>query len=463
MTLKLKRKSKIHTIPMIIVIIICVICIIYMTGAVYFSRHFFPGTVINEQKAGSRSAAAMKKKLTADIQGHNLTLIEREKKREVIEAEEIGISLDYKNLVYRAVVLQNQWKWPAEIWKKHEIHLEPDLTYNEKLLEERINSLAVMNPDENIAPKDAKIVLKDDKFYIVRERKGNELKKKTFKEKVKACVEKSEPVLDLEKEKCYKSPKYSADDKKVREALKTARQYAAASILYELDGTRLALDDTEINEWIVIDDDMKVSLSKNKIKQYVAKLAREYNTVGRPINFVSHSGESMLIGGGTFGYEIDEEEEVKQIEENIKKGENVTRKPVYAHEPPSMSLTGYWNTYVEINISQQHMWMIKDGQEIVSTAIVTGDVTEGNGTPTGAYYIFYKERNATLKGQGYASPVSYWAAFNDNVGIHDASWRKSYGGTIYRGNGSHGCINTPYSNAKTIWENVELGTPVFVY
>lgn len=463
MTLKLKRKWQFRTIPMIFLISICFIVVIYMAGAIYFSRHFFPNTVINEQKAANRSATAMKKKLMADIAGHNLILLEREKKREVIEAKEIGLALDYKNLVYRAVVLQNQWKWPAEIFKKHEIHLEPDLTYKEELLNEKIDSLKVMNPDKDIAPRDAKITLKDGKFYIVRERKGNQLKRKTFRETVKSYIEKSESVLDLEKEKCYKNPKYFSDDEKVREALKKARQYAAASILYELDETSVALDDTEINAWILVDDDMKVSLDQDKIEQYIGELAREYDTVGRPISFVNHSGETMLLGGGTFGYEIDQEKEVKKVIEDIKKGESITRKPVYAHEPPAMSVTGHWNTYVEINIEQQHMWLIKDGQELVSTSVVTGDVTKGHGTPTGAYYIFYKDRNATLRGQGYASPVSYWAAFNNNVGIHDASWRKSYGGTIYRGSGSHGCINTPYSNAKTIWENVELGTPVFVY
>lgn len=463
MTLKLKRKSKLHTILIIFIVIIGLIGVVYMAGALYFSRHFFPHTTINGQKADNRSASRMKENLTKDIAGHDLTLIEREEKTEVIQAKEIGVVLDYKNLVYRAVVLQNQWAWPREILKKHEIHLEPDMAYDEELLREKIEKLNVMNPSEDISPKDARIILKDGKFYIVREKKGNQLNREVFRETVKSYVDKSETVLDLEKEKCYKSPKYCAEDKKVRDALKKARKYAATSIFYKLDGETKVLDSEEINEWILVDKDMKVSLSEEKISAYVEKLASEYNTVGRPIRFVNHSGESILIEGGTFGYEIDEEKEVKQIAKDIEKGENITRSPVYLHEPPSDSSIGFWSTYVEINIQQQHMWMVKDGQEIVSTDVVTGDVTKGHGTPTGAYYIFYKERNATLRGQGYASPVNYWAAFNNNVGIHDASWRKSYGGTIYQGNGSHGCINTPYSNAKTIWENVELGTPVFVY
>lgn len=463
MTLKMKKKSKVYTILIICIIILCLIGMIYMAGALYFSRHFFPHTTINGKKADYQSTTVMKEKLTEDITGHNLTLLEREEKEETIEAKDIGITLDYKNLLYQSVVKQNQWLWPRELWKEHKIHLEPEMRYDGDMLKEKIDKLDVMNPKEDIAPKSARIVLKDDKFYIVRETKGNHLKKKRFREKVQSYVEKSETTLDLEKEKCYESPKYSAEDEKVAEALKKARKYASSSISYELSEGSETLDGKEIDQWIDVDSDMKVSLDKDKITKYVVALAKKYNTVGRPISFVNHDGQSMELRGGTFGYEIDEEEEVKEIIKDIKNGKSITRKPVYLHEPPSSSVTGYWDTYVEISIDQQHMWLVKDGQELVSTDIVTGDVTEGNGTPTGAYYIFYKERNATLNGQGYSSPVNYWAAFNNNVGIHDASWRKSYGGTIYMGNGSHGCVNTPYSNAKTIWENVELGTPVFVY
>lgn len=461
-----KRKQKtlpVRRIAIVGSIVVAILGIIYIAGAVFFSRHFFPSTIINGQKADFRSATAMKETLTDDVSGHDLLLKEREDATETISASEIGVKLDYGTLVYKAVVRQNQWLWPKELFGEHTIHLEPDMTYDEELLKEQIKQLDVMNQKEEVAPRSAKIVLKDGTFYILREKKGNTLKKKTFQKKVISSVEKSETMLDLDEENCYKNPKYYATDEVVRKALKTAREYAKTSILYDIDGESKTLDSTEINDWVKVDSKFKVTLDDDKIEQYVEKLASEYNTVGQTMSFINHNGEVKQISGGTFGYEIDEEKEVKKIKSNIKKGKSVTRTPVYAHEPPSSSNNGYWSTYVEISISDQHMWFVKDGEILVSTDIVTGDPTEGNDTPTGAYYIFYKERNATLEGQGYASPVSYWAAFNNNVGIHDSSWRSSYGGSIYEGNGSHGCVNTPYSNAKTIWENVEVGTPVFVY
>ena len=53
--------------------------------------------------------------------------------------------------------------------------------------------------------------------------------------------------------------------------------------------------------------------------------------------------------------------------------------------------------------------------------------------------------------------------FNGGIGMHDAYWRSSFGGRIYKTNGSHGCINLPPAVAKTIYENISAGMPVLCY
>ena len=94
---------------------------------------------------------------------------------------------------------------------------------------------------------------------------------------------------------------------------------------------------------------------------------------------------------------------------------------------------------------------------------MSGDEAKGFSTPAGAYELTYKQRNATLKGKNYNTPVSYWLPFNGNIGMHDGYWRNEFGGDIYKKNGSHGCINLPPAIAKTIYENIEAGTPVLCY
>ena len=119
--------------------------------------------------------------------------------------------------------------------------------------------------------------------------------------------------------------------------------------------------------------------------------------------------------------------------------------------------------YIEVSIRLQHMWMFVNGEQYVSTPIVTGNANSMD-TPRGFWHIQNKASPCTLSGAGYTSYVRYWMAFiGGSHGIHDASWRSSFGGQIYRGNGSHGCINTPYNNVKKMYQKAYVGEPVVVY
>lgn len=123
------------------------------------------------------------------------------------------------------------------------------------------------------------------------------------------------------------------------------------------------------------------------------------------------------------------------------------------------------NTYIEISIKQQRMWYYINGEIYVETPVVTGNVGAYS-TPTGAYTIYQKLSPATLTGPTWSSYVQYWMAFTySGCGIHDASWRSAseFGGTTYIGNGSHGCVNTPYDAVKKMYNKAPIGTHVVVY
>jgi hypothetical protein len=53
--------------------------------------------------------------------------------------------------------------------------------------------------------------------------------------------------------------------------------------------------------------------------------------------------------------------------------------------------------------------------------------------------------------------------FNNNIGLHDAVWRDTFGSDLYLTSGSHGCINLPYLIAKKIYGYIQKGTPVLCY
>lgn len=123
------------------------------------------------------------------------------------------------------------------------------------------------------------------------------------------------------------------------------------------------------------------------------------------------------------------------------------------------------NTYIEIDLDMQHMWYFEKGKLVISTDVVTG-MKYSHDTTTGLYEVYYKESPARLVGEDWDTMVDYWMAVTyDGIGIHDSVWRwdYEYGGNTYTYNGSHGCINTPYSKVKEMYERVKIGTPVVVY
>lgn len=114
-------------------------------------------------------------------------------------------------------------------------------------------------------------------------------------------------------------------------------------------------------------------------------------------------------------------------------------------------------------MSKQHLWLYKNKTLLAEGDIVTGNMSKNYSTPAGTYRLTYKQKDATLKGTDYETPVSYWMPFNGNIGLHDATWRKTFGGSIYQKDGSHGCVNAPYNLAETVFNNIEAGTPVVCY
>jgi len=120
-----------------------------------------------------------------------------------------------------------------------------------------------------------------------------------------------------------------------------------------------------------------------------------------------------------------------------------------------------YNTFVVVDISSQKLTLYHNNEIIVETNIVTGQQYEYD-TPTGIYSIRKKTTDTFLTGEDYFTHVDYWMPFNGGIGLHDASWRRKFGGTIYEKDGSHGCVNIPPEYADDVFYNVDKGTKVLV-
>lgn len=121
------------------------------------------------------------------------------------------------------------------------------------------------------------------------------------------------------------------------------------------------------------------------------------------------------------------------------------------------------NTYIEVNLKSQHMWQYINGELVEECDVVTGNVG-ARATPKGCYKILQRQSPSTLVGEDYRTTVSYWLGFTySGCGLHDATWRGSFGGSIYTYDGSHGCVNMPLNKVKSVYENARVGDYVVVY
>ncbi len=119
------------------------------------------------------------------------------------------------------------------------------------------------------------------------------------------------------------------------------------------------------------------------------------------------------------------------------------------------------DTFVEVDISEQNLYLYVDDELYLTADVVTGRKNKYD-TRLGCNPIYAKQTNRYLKGDDYNVHVDFWLPFDKGQGLHDASWRKTFDDDDYL-NGSHGCVNMKYADAKTVYENVSVGTKVLVH
>lgn len=203
-------------------------------------------------------------------------------------------------------------------------------------------------------------------------------------------------------------------------------------------------------------------LDNEYLDNFLKSIAKSYDSRQDVYEFKpTLSDTTITISRGkwsTFGKQLNTAKEREWLVEQINNHVSVSNRKPY--------MFGYDvidNTYVEISIDAQHLWYYKDGELKDETDIVTGHLNKHD-TPKGVYYMSECLRDKTLRGEGYTSFVSYWMRLtNSGIGLHDATWRNKFGNSIYTYNGSHGCINLPYTFAKELFKDSYVGMPVVIY
>lgn len=441
-----------------------VIFILYIGFGIYFQGHFFFRTTINGVGVSAASVQRAQNNLREQVENYRLILKERGKVTEEVTGQSIDMEPAFDNQLENLVKAQNGFAWPYYLFSPKDYKMGTVVEFDEDKLDAVLEELSCMDRNDWVPSENAKILNYEDGEYQVQKAVyGTVINEGNFLRRVREAVSTLEESLDLSKTGCYLNPVVTEKDAVFEEALETMNQYVATEITYTGLEEHIVLDSDRIAQWLSVDENYQVSVDGGSLSAFVKELAESYNTIYTNREFTTSYGETITVCGGSYGWQVDKEAEKEMILADLDAGNPVKREPVYVQTANSHGDNDYGSTYVEINITAQHLFFYKDGKLIVESDFVSGNPSKGNATPTGTYRVTYKAKDATLRGDNYTSKVNYWIPFNNNVGMHDASWRTTFGGTIYKRSGSHGCVNLPESAAQKIYENVEAGYPVVVY
>ncbi len=448
-------------------VFIGILAAVYFGFAFYFNSHFLFNTTINGNDFALKNVSQVEDYMKQQVSDYTLTLKESDGDTEKIAGSEIKFEYVPNDELTQMVKDQDNILWIKSLWDKPVIEAKIGVKYDETSFNAKISGLKCMAEENQVASVDAYPEFKDTEFVIIPEVVGTQIDTEKFQTAVTDAIQGFNDTLVLSDAGVYLVPRFVSDSPEVIAAKDEMNSYLGANITYDLNPYTEVVDASVISQWVTVDGDMNVTFNEESVSEFVASLAEKYDTRGKAREFTTATGNVVTVEGGDYGWRLDQEAEYDALISNIQNAETITREPEYRNLAASHDTMDVGTTYAEVDLTNQHMYFIQDGQVVMDCDVVTGKPSNGHATPQGTYSLTYKKKDAVLKGEiqpngerEYETPVAYWMPFNGGIGFHDATWQSSFGGSRYLTNGSHGCINMPLSKAAELFELIPDQCPV---
>ena len=455
-------------------IVVAVLVAVYLGGALYFSSHVFPSTKINGEDASLASISELASSRTAQVTDYAATV-----RGDGVSADFSGADIDlgFDGDAFGAAVANamNEWTWPVAVFTSRDLHIEEPLSFDADKLSQIVGGPIDAFNEEASHPQAATIAYDSSKqaFSIVKEEAGTYIDKDAALNLVADAVRalKGDIVLG---DDVREQPALLSDDARLPAAVQKANTFAKCKIDLTASGTQVrTVDASLIGGWVVLDGEAQAVVDVDTVAKWTqGELSRQCDTIGATRSYTRADGKQCTVSGGTYGWSIDGATLADQLAQAIEAGSSEAIDiPMNASAAKWQPGGADWTSYIDIDLGEQHARFYDESGNIIwESDIVSGAEKDNRTSPTGVYTINSNMgRDRTLigadeNGDGkpdYETPVSYWMPFvGDSVAFHDASWRSSFGGTIYKESGSHGCINLPTDKAAALYGLVKVGTVV---
>lgn len=430
----------------------------------YFESHFYPGSTVNGVSVSMLSADLAYERLIKSNENYQLQIVDAVGNTDSIVRSDVGLDVLITAAQLRDFIKSQQgYMWLRYYLQPKEYEATEFVSLDETLLSNVVDSLSCHDSDI-VKDVNAAYFYDNDKYYVVEEEYGD-IDTEALYDIIKSAILVRMPMVNLVDEGAYRLPRTMVDTSELYKRVDLLNEHKPGSITYDLgQGITEVISADSLMDWMEFNDDGTICVNRTKVEEFVDLMKSKYDTLDKDKKLLASSDNTIVtVKAGTYGWCIDKDAEIDQLITDIQSCTNVTRDFIYSSVAASHLDNDFADTYIEADITCQKVYMYQNGKLIISTDMVSGSKRGGHSTRCGAFYITGLYRNRVLRGPGYASPVSYWMPFHAGEGLHDATWRDTFGGDIYINNGSHGCLNLPLSNAAIIYENASKGYPVMVF
>lgn len=424
---------------------------------------FYPATYINDRDI---SALTVEETVDALMEGFNDVDIEIKLYGSLIDSFSLSEIESFKdNLTKKVQAIYDNQTYTLNEYETVPILKVYYITISEifDITEDEVNKLDFMHL-VGCGSSDATLTYSEAKgFTVSKEIYGEEFEASHMVTVINAAVTGGSKQVLLEKDDVI-PPAVFAEDEALLEEMNKCNALLEQTVYLAVCNRQETIGADEVKKFLTYDNGVAVNM--DAVKEYVSTLKSKYDTYGKDRKFVTSLGTEVVIPGGNYGWSINTDETAKAIADVLLLEDSPhtveAQYRAWGLRPYNNEIQ---NTYVEISIDNQHIWMYVDGVLVVDDVCTTGDIATGQYTNRGMFRLTYKTSNCDLHvGDDYFH-VSYWMPFDGGIGMHDATWRteEEFGGDNYLTNGSHGCVNLKLPVAETIYGLIASDTPIIVW
>ncbi|OIK13087.1 hypothetical protein BIV60_14870 [Bacillus sp. MUM 116] len=453
-----------------IIIVAILLIASVVAGFLYHQASYFNKNIaINEVKVGGMTAAKALNKLESSVLKNDIYI----GKEKIFNGKDTKSGFSNKDLTNVKKILKQQKTFFPSSKAKHYslVPVKADSYHSQtmkKILEDKLNTINTSlkgSKDSLVFMKNGKIITPDSKDGRLIDVDGTV---KEYQKKAYNRVIHLNPVYIQSKK---------ADREVVKKEEKMLQELLLRNVDYVLQGQPHTMKGSEVIKNASLSKKMQYVIDPSGIKDKIDELNRSKSTLNKNYKFKTQSGKVISVKGESYGWAIDVDEETKRIVKAFEKGDkSITAYNIYGKGWSTYGVgyhvttnNGIGDTYAEVSLKDQRIWIYKNGQLKVTTPVVTGWHGVNQDTPKGVWYVHYKKSPSILRGSEVGNPnysvkVTYWAPFTlSGVGFHDAGWRSNWASNAYLTNGSGGCVNIKPDVMQTVYANLVQNEAVIVY